>query len=140
MLSLQESPTGRVGAYMIGKAEGAGAEWHGHVSAVTVAPEFRRLGLARKLCRELERVSEKVYNGYFVDLFVRASNSVAVRMYGSLGYATFRRVLDYYGDGGPGGGAEDALDMRRPCARDIGRASVKPLPLPITARELNPLR
>ena len=33
----------------MGKAEGLGKDWHGHVTAVTVAPEFRRLGLAAKL-------------------------------------------------------------------------------------------
>ncbi len=31
---------------VIGKAEGEGEEWHGHVTAVTVAPEYRRQGLA----------------------------------------------------------------------------------------------
>lgn len=45
----------------IGKAEGEGKEWHGHVSAVTVAPEYRRLGLARRLMYELERISKDVY-------------------------------------------------------------------------------
>lgn len=43
-----------------GKAEGPREEWHGHVSAVTVAPEYRRLGLAKGLCDELERISDKV--------------------------------------------------------------------------------
>ena len=56
-----ESPAGRIMAYILGKAEGKGATWHGHVSAVTVAPEYRRLGLARVLMRDLEATSEKVY-------------------------------------------------------------------------------
>lgn len=42
----------------MGKAEGYGDNWHGHVTAVTVAPEFRRLGLAKKLMDSLETVSE----------------------------------------------------------------------------------
>lgn len=29
---------------VMGKAEGKGELWHGHVTAVTVAPEYRRLG------------------------------------------------------------------------------------------------
>ena len=33
---------------------------------------------------------------YFVDLFVRVSNKVAVDMYKRLGYSVYRRVLDYY--------------------------------------------
>ena len=43
----------------MGKAEGHGDNWHGHVTAVTVAPEFRRLGLAAKLMNILEETSEK---------------------------------------------------------------------------------
>jgi ribosomal protein S18 acetylase RimI-like enzyme len=46
---------------VVGKAEGQGEKWHGHVTAVTVAPEFRRLGIARKLMNILELVSEKMY-------------------------------------------------------------------------------
>jgi ribosomal protein S18 acetylase RimI-like enzyme len=57
---LPQPPTPPPPRAVIGKAEGAGEEWHGHVSAVTVAPEFRRLGLARTLCSELERVSDKM--------------------------------------------------------------------------------
>jgi ribosomal protein S18 acetylase RimI-like enzyme len=45
---------------VMGKAEGEGESWHGHVTAVTVGPEYRRLGLARKLMLFLEDVSERV--------------------------------------------------------------------------------
>jgi ribosomal protein S18 acetylase RimI-like enzyme len=57
--------------YVIGKAEGEDKLWHGHVSALTVAPEYRRLGLAKTLM------------DYFVDLFVRQSNHLG----------TFRSLL-----------------------------------------------
>jgi N-terminal acetyltransferase B complex catalytic subunit len=43
-----------------------------------VDPDYRRLGLAEGLMRGLEETSEKVHDGYFVDLFVRVSNVVAV--------------------------------------------------------------
>eukprot|EP00960_Hanusia_phi_P045842 757458-Hanusia_phi.AAC.2 len=33
--------------YIMGKAEGLGENWHGHVTALTVAPEFRRIGLGQ---------------------------------------------------------------------------------------------
>lgn len=79
--------------YILGKAEGAGADWHGHVTAVTVAPDFRRQGLARRLMALLEETTEKVHDAYFVDLFVRASNAVAIGMYRSFGYSVYRRVL-----------------------------------------------
>ena len=56
---------------MIGKAEGQGTDWHGHVTAITVAPEYRRLSLAKNMMYELERISDDVYHGFFVDLYVR---------------------------------------------------------------------
>ena len=168
MCSMQEAAHGRICSYMIGKAEGRAREWHGHVSALTVAPEFRRLGLAKTLMAELERVSDKScvracgragaaartpaaaqwasigrapllkppshptthplrsYNGYFVDLYVRTGNTVAVRMYTALGYTVFRRVLGYYG----GEPAEDAMDMRKPLPRDPTGATCVPLKAP----------
>lgn len=43
----------------MGKAEGPGKEWHGHVTALSVAPEYRRLGLAEKLMAVLEEISDR---------------------------------------------------------------------------------
>lgn len=107
-----------------GKAEGPGEKWHGHVTAITVGPEFRRYGVARKLMNLCELVSEKMcvhyyrstgirlywltllydsHNAYFVDLFVRKSNSVAINMYKTLGYSVYRTVTNYYS------GEEDAF-------------------------------
>eukprot|EP00842_Homolaphlyctis_polyrhiza_P004699 jgi/Hompol1/522/HPOL_005343-RA len=54
-----ENASGSLMSYILGKAEGTGELWHGHVTAVTVAPDFRRLGLARTLMDMLEEVSEK---------------------------------------------------------------------------------
>lgn len=90
---------------VMGKAEGLGTNWHGHVTAVTVAPEFRRLGLAKQLMDYLENVSIELYDGYFVDLFVRVSNQVAIDMYKKFGYTYYRRILQYYSGQGDG---EDA--------------------------------
>jgi N-terminal acetyltransferase B complex catalytic subunit len=45
----------------MGKAEGRGKEWHGHVTAITVAPEYRRLGLAYGMMNLLENVSDKMF-------------------------------------------------------------------------------
>lgn len=44
---------------VMGKVEGHGDQWHGHVTAVSVAPDYRRLNLAAKLMKGLESVSEK---------------------------------------------------------------------------------
>ncbi|KAG2267470.1 hypothetical protein Bca52824_062025 [Brassica carinata] len=67
---------------------------------------------------------------YFVDLFVRASNTPAIKMYEKLGYIIYRRVLRYYS------GEEDGLDMRKALSRDVEKKSVIPLKRPITPDEL----
>ncbi|KAG0712296.1 N-alpha-acetyltransferase 20 [Chionoecetes opilio] len=90
-----ESSSGVIMGYIMGKAEGHGENWHGHVTALTVAPEYRRLGLAKQLMAILEDISEKK-RCYFVDLFVRVSNVVAITMYKKLGYIVYRTVLQYY--------------------------------------------
>jgi N-terminal acetyltransferase B complex catalytic subunit len=95
---------------VIGKAEGTAQEWHGHVTAITVAPEYRRLGLAHKMMDLLELVSDFHYNGFFVDLYVRCNNHVAIRMYEGLGYSVYRRVKEYYGSLGIGRGGQDEED------------------------------
>ena len=66
-------------------AQISGLPWHGHVTALTVSPEFRRLGLAGNLMGILEEASE-AKECIFIDLFVRVSNEVAVSMYKKLGY------------------------------------------------------
>jgi len=116
--------------YIMGKTEGHGEQWHGHVTALTVAPTFRRLGLARKLMGYLEDVSERK-RAYFVDLFVRVSNKVAIDMYRKFGYVVYRRVLEYYS------GDEDAFDMRKSLSRDPHRKSMIPLKHPVRPDELD---
>ncbi|GIY64649.1 n-alpha-acetyltransferase 20 [Caerostris extrusa] len=54
-----EAPNGDIMGYIMGKAEGHSENWHGHVTALTVAPEYRRLGLAATLMNGLEDISEK---------------------------------------------------------------------------------
>jgi N-terminal acetyltransferase B complex catalytic subunit len=95
---------------VIGKAEGHGLEWHGHVTALTVAPEYRRLGLARKMMQVLEQVSDEIYKGFFVDLYVRCANYIAIEMYEKMDYSVYRRVREYYGSLGLGRGGRDEED------------------------------
>lgn len=95
---------------VIGKAEGTSTEWHGHVTALTVAPEYRRLSLARKMISLLEMVSDEIYKGFFVDLYVRCANSVAIDMYERFGYSVYQRVREYYGNLGLGKGGRDEED------------------------------
>ncbi|RHX99391.1 hypothetical protein DYB25_010032 [Aphanomyces astaci] len=141
---LQEDPNGTMMGYVMGKAEGKGENWHGHVTAVTVAPEFRRLGLAKNLMDYLENVSVELYvylrvsifvvvmgfmlryDGYFVDLFVRVSNTLAIGMYEKFGYSVYRRVIGYYSGDDDG---EDAFGNALP--RDKDKKSIIPLPYPV---------
>ena len=43
----------------MGKSEGKNENWHGHVTALSIAPHYRRLGLAGQLMSYLEKVSEE---------------------------------------------------------------------------------
>ena len=90
-LIVAEAPGGELMGYTMGKAEGSVAreEGHGHITALSL--EFRRHGLAAKLMELLEEMSERK-GGFFVDLFVRVSNQVAVKMYKQLGYGTYTIV------------------------------------------------
>ena len=70
-------------------------------------------------------------DGYFVDLFVRVSNNVAVAMYKKLGYSVYRQIYGYYS------GEEDAYDMRKALPRDKEGKSVVPLPHPVYPEDLD---
>ena len=118
--------------YNLGKAEGDGKLWHGHVSAVTVAPAYRRIGLAKTLMDDFESICINTYNAYFVDLFVRKSNHLAQSMYQNFGYSTYRKVIGYYCGNDP----EDALDMRKALPRDKDKESVIPLDHPVYPHDL----
>lgn len=72
----------------------------------------------------------QVHDAYFVDLFVRVSNTVAISMYRSFGYSVYRTVLQYYS------GDEDAYDMRKAMPRDVHKKSVIPLKKPVRPEEL----
>ena len=113
-----ESTSGALAGYLLAKVEGRGKEWHSHISAVSVSPEFRRLGVAKLLLDHFEKVSEDVHFCHFADLYVRVTNEVAIEMYKKRGYEVFRTVKGYYS------GEEDAYDMRRPLKRDVKRNSL----------------
>ncbi|PSR77703.1 N-acetyltransferase 5 [Coniella lustricola] len=100
--------------------------WHAHITALTVAPEARRLGIAQLLCEQLEATAD-ANNAWFVDLFVRASNIRAIQLYKKLGYSVYRVVKDYYGDNpeDPSRDSEDAYDMRKAMKRDVNLEHVR---------------
>lgn len=107
-----ETPDGTIAGYVIGKVEGVGKDWHGHVTAISVAPQFRKSEVATELMKRLHDVSD-AYRCYYVDLFVRETNKAAIRFYQRLGYSTYRVVPKYYTGNNP----EDAWDMRKSLSR-----------------------
>lgn len=114
-----------ISGYMMGKVEGTGTSYHGHVSAVSVSPLYRRIGICDLLMKELESLCETAYGAYFVDLYVRVSNSLAIHMYKKFGYIAYRQVIMYYA------GEEDAFDMRKALKRDKNKLSMIPLTKPV---------
>ena len=80
----------------------------------------------------LEEVSDSK-NCYFVDLFVRVSNKIAISFYKKLGYSVYRTVLQYYS----GEKDEDAYDMRKALTMDVNKKSVVPLASPVHMEELD---
>lgn len=100
--------------------------WHAHITALTVAPEARRLGIGKLLCEQLE-ADANANDAWFIDLFVRVSNRKAIAFYEKLGYSVYRVVKAYYGDNAedPSADSEDAYDMRKAMRRDVKREHVR---------------
>lgn len=122
-------PTG----YMLAKTEGRGKEWHAHISAVTVDPNYRRVGLGSYLCNQLKIVCEpeRPIHAWFIDLFVKCSNKTAITLYEKLGYSIFRRVVGYYDTGNIPINKNkinddiDAFDMRLSLKRDLKHETIR---------------
>lgn len=73
----------------------------------------------------MEQISADVYDAYFVDLFVRESNSLAIGFYESLKYIKYCHVIGYYSSNN-----EDAYDMRKALLRDKEKKSEIPIEHP----------
>lgn len=122
-----------ISGYMMGKTEGKldRKEWHTHITAVTVNPQYRRLGLASYLCKHLEdATSGEPYKTWFIDLFVKVTNTLARQMYEKLGYSVYRRVIGYYGKEMPTDRNRvddmiDAFDMRKLLPLDTKKETVR---------------
>ncbi|OQR70344.1 N-alpha-acetyltransferase 20-like, partial [Tropilaelaps mercedesae] len=69
----------------------------------------------------LEDISEQKAC-FFVDLFVRQSNAIAIDMYKRLGYIIYRRVIGYYSSSGSNPD-EDGFDMRKALSKDVDKQS-----------------
>ncbi|KAH9814989.1 acyl-CoA N-acyltransferase [Melampsora americana] len=127
LINLTQSSNHSIMGYVMAKTEGNSSDWHGHISAITVSPSYRQLSLAKSMMNLIQKVSN-LSNCFFIDLFVRVSNSIAIEFYERLGYSVYRRILGYY-DGFDLVEQEDAFDMRKSldadpdglCVRSNGR-------------------
>ena len=118
--------------YILGSAKtDKESEAKGHVTAVTVCDDCRRLGIASKLMGILEQVSDEYYHAYFVDLYVRPGNKNAQDMYKKLGYVLYRQIINYYETIN-----EDGYDMRKSLPRDKEKKFMIPLPAPVSKDEV----
>lgn len=79
----------------------------------------------------LEDVTTQRHNGYFVDLFVRKSNDVAIGMYRHMGYEVYQVVDRYYSEP-----EEDSYDMRKSMPRDVEKVTMQPTGKTIRPRDL----
>ncbi|XP_017075212.1 N-alpha-acetyltransferase 20 [Drosophila eugracilis] len=90
---------------------------HGHISALAVAHDYRKLGLATRLMDTLRDIMDR-QKDWYIDLSVRAKNANAIRLYESLGYVKYRWLPQYYLD-------DHGYNMRLPLARDVDRKSLE---------------
>lgn len=118
--------------YILGSAKtDKPEEAKGHVTAVTVCEDCRRLGIASYLMGLLEKISDEYFHAYFVDLYVRPGNKMAQDMYHKLGYVLYRQIIKYYETVD-----EDGYDMRKSLPRDTEKKFMVPLPAPVTKDEV----
>jgi N-terminal acetyltransferase B complex catalytic subunit len=122
---------GIIAGYLLAKAEyyRKSEDWHSHISAISVAPEYRKSGIAKLLLDYFHKLSN-LKSCIFADLYVRISNTNAIDLYKSYGYIIYRRVLDYYS------GEEDAFDMRLPLEVDKDQSSIKDAGYSISTEKL----
>ena len=80
-------------------------------------------------------ITDRIHNGWFVDLFVREDNKIAIEMYQHMGYKIYRTVNKYY-SASEKHPARDALDMRKSMKRDITGVTSVPTGKTIEPKDL----
>ncbi|KAF7682526.1 N-terminal acetyltransferase B complex catalytic subunit naa20 [Astathelohania contejeani] len=96
--------------YLIGKYEYNEEYYYGHVTALSIAPFYRRWGLGSALMGHLEMED---LSAVFIDLYVRVGNYSAIEFYKKRGYVIYRTITGYYTHP-----PENAYDMRKPLHKD----------------------
>ncbi|XP_068151645.1 N-alpha-acetyltransferase 20 [Drosophila tropicalis] len=114
-----ESPNGQIKGYIFGKTVTNCPKTHGHICALTVAQDYRRLGVGTCLMNHFSKFVDQ-QGACYVNLLLRCSNIAAYELYRRLGYIHRRTLLDYYPDAVP----ENAFDMLKPLSRDLQKPSL----------------
>ncbi|XP_052852153.1 N-alpha-acetyltransferase 20 [Drosophila gunungcola] len=97
LTQIAEAPDSRRIGYIFGYLAEHNKEPYTHVASLTVSAEYRRIGLATALMDCFFLKSDHKGSS-FVNLFMRAGNEAAHRLYCSLGYAHCKTLIDYYAD------------------------------------------
>lgn len=79
---------------------------YSHITALSIAPSYRRSGIGQNLLK-LYDLNASQDKSLFIDLFVRASNTPAIRFYTKYGYIKHELIEKYYDNP-----CENAYDMR----------------------------
>lgn len=90
-----------------------------HLSALSVSPQYRKHKIGSSLMRTFE-ANGNSYGAWFIDLFVRESNKIAISFYTKLGYSVYRKVFCYYSNP-----LETAFDMRMSLKNDVNKECQK---------------
>lgn len=130
-VALNKSTSQCIG-YIINKSEGTHTQYHGHITALSIAKQYRQLSIGSILSKQLSVICDDVYHNYYIDLYVRISNFNAIKLYERLGYSIYRQVMNYYGMN------EHAYDMRLALSRDTNKESIIPhVPFQVQPSELD---
>jgi len=96
-ISLVAKIQGQIVGFIIGAIEAVQEQLVGHILTIDVATQYRRVGVAERLMRELEGMYRQKGIGEVL-LEVRESNDAARALYGKLGYNVVSRLENYYGN------------------------------------------
>eukprot|EP00835_Amoeboradix_gromovi_P001719 NODE_84_length_22349_cov_0.357888.p12 type:complete len:138 gc:universal NODE_84_length_22349_cov_0.357888:896-1309(+) len=96
---------GKVAGYCLGKIE-EDDRFHGHITSLAVHPQYRRLGIAKRLITLSVMQMRDTWQTKGVYLHVRISNKNAQGLYEQIGFKLERLEKSYYQDG------EDAISMK----------------------------
>ncbi|XP_030377302.1 N-alpha-acetyltransferase 20 [Scaptodrosophila lebanonensis] len=115
------SPGGQLIGFILGKIDSnesveSNIE-NGHICALSVSDNYRRLGLATRLMESFTDTVES-HGAWYMDLYARERNKAAIKLYESLGFVKYRWLPNFYRD-------DNGYDMRKPLKCDVGKQSLK---------------